>query len=230
MGWTQLYKRRKFASHWDLLINDIRCALTQSELKFVTYVCGRENEKYLQDLGVRTVLVDAQPLPLGPHRQILQNRFLCLERALDDLDELVALDWDCRLCCSLPADFWEVLGQKDCFQAPLGRYSYRQRKAPWRSKEMNLAPNGGFIYLRGREVLQQMLAIIREGNTEWMTDEEVAAKWSDIAMGGWGGPAAYFARFEPAFVSVDKQDVFYTVEQLAEKRNCFAHRHAFKPH
>jgi hypothetical protein len=128
------------------------------------------------------------------------------------------MDWDVIPQKPLPDDFWEVLGKKEAFQGCL--QLYHRRKATWRKEDMRKIPNGGFLYIRDKEIPHKIIKV-------WETmrgpsAEPPMAKFTDEWTGGWKGKETYWDLFEPDFCNLHKMSA-HGKEKIKEKNLCFIH-------
>ena len=140
----------------------------------------------------------------------------------DGYDELVYLDWDCEPLKEMPSDFWDKLGKKEVIQANL--QFYRRRKCYWRDDTgIRKVSNGGFVYMRGRNVpdaLMKAWESLDEAHKFW--DEIAISKLVDNIYGCWPGLEKYWELFEPEFCNLKKKSAF-AEEQVNSKDVSFLH-------
>jgi hypothetical protein len=190
--------------------------------KFVTYVLGEDNYN-----GIKKIIPDAIMLSKEPfifdivkfqHRHKLELIKHAMEN--DGYDEVVWLDWDCIPTKKLPFDFWDYLGKKEVFQSNLQRYKHI--KSPWRNKDQGCVPNGGYLYLRDKNLVSSAIKIwetMKQNN-----DEPAWAKLTDEMMGGWEGIDKYWKFFESECSNIRRMSPF-PAEMVAQKKHvCFLHR------
>ena len=210
--------------------------------QFVTYVFGQDNATILKDNGFEVSLIDKEPVRYDMVKQLYRHKLDILESAMGDFDEIVFLDWDCVPTTKLPYDFWEELGKKAPFQANL--FQYRTKKCLWRDRDWRKVCNGGFLYIRDKEIATQFIKnyddlsewvmkqkVARESQGKKLRFREVAlmfddepafSKWVDDYMDGWKGVDAYWDEFEPNFCNVKNKSA-YSIDKLQTKRECFLH-------
>jgi len=167
---------------------------------FVTYVMGKDNYDCLINMGLKdVVLVDERPVIYSPlNKRVWWHKLDILKYAMqeDGYDEIVYLDWDCFLVKELNSDFWEELGRKEHFQACLAQYQ-RGNIITERDKGNNTVPNGGFVYIRGKEVPEKIISFRDKGSNKYL-DEAAYARYLDDICGGWIGVQEYASKFEPS--------------------------------
>lgn len=193
------------------------------KIDFVTYVFGKENQKILDNLGLKTVLVHDEPYMWWPeHRRIWWHklhvyRFIAQE---NNYDEFVYIDWDCCLQKPLFDDFWERLGKKESFQANLMSYRQTILKDDINriNKTTNIVPNGGFVYIRDKGIPDKIWSFADVGANRWL-DEAAYARYLDDLMGGWCGVEKYWKLFEPEVCALSFKGPF----RSTVKDNCFRH-------
>jgi hypothetical protein len=137
----------------------------------------------------------------------------------DGYDEIVYLDWDCIPQKKLPDNFWQECNKKEVFQANL--QCYHRKKCTWRKSCQRQVPNGGFLYIRDKNLPAKMINYweITEKNTN---DEISFAKMTDDMIGGWQGPEKFWELFENMFCNLHNSSSFPN-EKLSQKNVCFIH-------
>ena len=170
---------------------------------FVTYVFGKDNYEKLLQLGFdNAVMVNEDPIIYSPlSRRMWWHKLDILRYAMeeDGYDEIVYLDWDCRLVKELNPDFWDTLNKKEHFQACLAAYRGRNTlilKTRDKRSHNKIVPNGGFVYIRGKDVPSKISSFRTIGKSKWL-DEAAYAKYLDDICGGWIGTEQYKLKFEP---------------------------------
>jgi len=188
---------------------------------FRTYVMGEDNYTAIKTLFPDCVMISPNPCMFDLVKYQYRNKLEAIKYAFeqDGYDELVYLDWDCVPKKKLPSSFWDEMSKKEVFQATL--QLYHRRKCHWRPEDLRKVPNGGFLYLRDKNL--PSLAI------EWWeklgqpdNDEIAWAKIVDERMGGWKGMDVYWEKFEPMFCSLHKSSP-YSLDKLKSKDVCFIH-------
>jgi len=197
---------------------------------FITYVFGKENYEYLTSKGIDgCILINDDPYPYDALTEQYRHKLEALRYGMeeDGFDEMVHLDWDCYPQKPMTDEFWNILGKKETFQANL--LMYHRRKATWRPDHMRKIPNGGFVYLRSKEVPQQLIDI-------WETmqgpsaEPPMARLVDDMMEGVWENdqdfiknfPDRYWDLFEPEVVNLHKASP-YSKERLVSKDIYFIH-------
>jgi len=190
-------------------------------IPFRTYVFGKDNYKFLETIGIKDlVMIDEQPLRYSPNGRPWWHKLDVLKYAMeeDHYDEIVYLDWDCYLIKELKNNFWEALNKKEHFQACLMRYRRANiLNSRNTSKDNSIVPNGGFVYIRGKNVPGEIIKFRDVGPNKWL-DEAAYAKYLDYICGGWIGAQDYWERFEPEHCQF-KRSIF-----SKRKDSCFRHR------
>ena len=173
---------------------------------FVTYVMGKENYKAISDLGFDCKMVCEEPNVFDLVKHQYRNKMEIIKYAFEDggYDELVYMDWDCVPTKKLPSNFWDVLHKKEKFQACL--QTYHRRKCHWREENKRKVPNGGFVYLGDKELVNEGCRLWEEtGKND--TDEIAWAKLTDNMMGGFNIDT-FWERFEIPFCNLHKASSF----------------------
>ena len=190
------------------LDKDIDRALSNEDIgDFTTYVFGINNLKVLEEKGLNCVLVDERPRVL--ERRHYCNKIIALDRAMEDFDEILYLDWDTIPTKPLPDNFWDVLRSKDVIQCPL--YKCTRGVNAWRTGRIppKLLSGTYFVYIRDRSVLELPLAwathqieLPKPFGPKW-ADETYFSRYIDSLMDSWDSPHVdvykkeYLPRFEP---------------------------------
>jgi len=188
---------------------------------FLTYVFGKENYEALSAIGFECKLLCDEPQMFDLVKYQFRNKMEMIKYAMheDGYDELVYLDWDCVPTKTIPTDFWDGLAQKDAFQACL--QLYHRRKCHWRPEDLRKVPNGGFIYLRDKDLIVTACELW-ESTGKNDTDEIAFAKMTDQMMGDCFNMDTYWERFEPMYVNLHKASSFESI-LLEQKNVCFIH-------
>lgn len=209
---------------------------------FSVYVFGLDNFCLLKSEGFDCKLIHKNPVMYDMEKQLYRHKLDIVKEAMEDYDEIVFLDWDCVPTAELPSDFWETMAEKAPFQANL--FQYRTKKCLWRKEDVRKVCNGGFLYLREKQIAQDFINNYQE-LSDWVDkqkkaresqgkklrfreealifdDEPAITKWVDDDMGGWKGIEIYWDKYEPYFCNVKKKSVF-PKERLITKRECFLH-------
>jgi hypothetical protein len=172
-----------------------------SETPFVAYVYGEQNYKELTEKGFNCVLFNKEPFQFDLSKHCHRHKLEIIQHAMtnDGYDELVFLDWDCIPQRKIPNNFWEELGRGEPFRACLQQY--RKTKCPWRNQDRSIVPNGGFVYFRGKDLIQQAVKlwdVVGQPDNEEIT----YAKLIDEINGGWIGVQKYFEKYEAPFCNL----------------------------
>jgi hypothetical protein len=210
---------------------------------FITYVFGRDNLDILESMGFNCKLINDNPIIWDMQTQLWRHKLDIFKAASEDFDEFVFLDWDCRPTAPIPLYFWDVMGERAPLQANL--MLYRTKRCLWRTEELRKTCNGGFVYMRGKEVVDHVIS-----NYEWLCqwreakkkereakgqklrfreeiiifdDEPAISKFVDDYMGGWPGLESYWEYFESPFSNIKTRKSAYSEERLKSKQQCFYH-------
>ena len=182
---------------------------------------GEDNHKAISHMFDDCVMVTPKPFMFDLVKYQYRNKLEIIKYAFenDGYDELVYLDWDCVPQKRIPSNFWEEMGKKEIFQATL--QLYHRRKCLWRPEDVRKVPNGGFLYLRDKKLINK--AIEWWEKLDMQDNDEIA--WSmitDIMVDGWKGMEIYWNKFETMFCNLHKSSP-YTKDQLNSKDVCFIH-------
>ena len=187
---------------------------------FVTYIMGRDNYTAFESNGLDCKLVCEEPQVFDLIKYQYRNKIEIIKAAFEDgYDELVYLDWDCVPQKELPSDFWDVMRAKGKFQACL--QVYRRQQCFWREFDRRKVPNGGFLYLGSKDIIDEAVRVWDETGRH-VNDEITWAKMTDAMMGGWQGIDAYWNNFEPHFCNLYKSSP-HSKDLLKSKNECFIH-------
>lgn len=212
------------------------------ENDFVVYTFGEENHAFLESLGFDSRLISKEPVLYDMEKQLYRHKLDALKAAMEDFDEIAFLDWDCRAVQPIPSNFWEICGEKEVFQANL--FLYRTKKCLWREADWRKVCNGGYLYLRDKNIPDQFIknydelsiwvkkqkkARERRGKklrfreeALMFDDEPAISKWVDNFCGEWPGMDTYWELFEPERCNLKKKSAF-TKEMINSKDACFVH-------
>jgi len=198
---------------------DIRkCMEQEFTVPFTSYTFGEANHRGLLARGISSVLLHSEPYKYHPTRGIYKHKLEAYVRLMDDFDEVVFLDWDTYLIKPLPDDFWEVLNEKDVFQASLLRY--RTPRISHRDGLQNKTiPAGAFVYMRGKEVAVRLWELNKVCPNKWSC-ETAFAFLTDEITDGWKGLEEYWKRFEPEFYT-GKRSPFKAHKGYRKEKICF---------
>lgn len=213
------YKSRRFKIDKD--IKYYKTIDDKTNLDFHAYVFGKENYDRLKDFGIKNVvLVDNKPFLYDTQTETFGNKLFLINKAMEDFDEVVYLDWDCVLTKQLPDNFWDVLNEKREIQACLQQC--RRQKVFFRKPDNRKVSNGGFMYFRQKRVCMRVLNTWQNTKHRGFNDEIAVSKVIDSLIGRWEGIDAYWDNFEPMVCDLKKGSCF-TPERLATKDICFKH-------
>ncbi len=184
----------------------------------IVFVFGEENLTAVQSQGFEARLVDARPLV--PHNSDPEIRCstwihkpLGWSAALQEFDELIALDWDIRPARRIELDnLFGRLGEKSFLQANL--LQYRHVKALYRKQmigsisnpAIRAIPSAAFVYLRGHDgqhAIERILHLMERFPS--MTEEQAMARFVDELYGGWKGIENWWQHHEPYCCGMPQQ-------------------------
>jgi len=215
--------KSRFWTRREKVDNDIELVLNSKySPPFMTYVFGKDNYSYLVDKGVACKLIDDKPILWDMDTQQFRHKLEVFKAGMEDLDEIIFLDWDCIPIKPVPDYLWETLGKKAPIQAILRQYF--KRKANWRKIDMRKVPCASFVYIRDKKIPLELIRIWEELGRPW-SEETVMAKYIDDLMGGWKGLDQYWDLYEPTFFVLPYAHV-YSEEQRKTKDVVFNHFNA----
>jgi len=223
-GWITPSKR------YERMDLDIKLVLSEEyQHPFRVYVFGKENYEYIKSKGIEDcVMVNEEPVVWDLQKEFWRHKLDILRYAMeeDGYDEIVYLDWDCILVKEMPDDFWKILGKKEKIQANL--QFYKRRKCLWRKGDHRKTSNGGFLYIRDRNVPSELIEVwegFDEQTKFW--DEISISKYIDNCMGGWKGIDEYWKLYEPEVCNLaivnNKNRSAFSEDILSGKGACFEH-------
>ena len=208
---------------------------------FVVYVFGKENQKWLEEIGYKTVLVNEEPVVWSLSDNMYRHKLEVFKSASEDFDEFAYLDWDCVPISDI-SNVWGELNKKDVFQANL--FQYRTKKCLWREEDTRKVCNGGFAYFRDKNAPDKMIGNYNQFSNELeikrenrkkrgldlrlreksllFDDEPSMSKFIDDYCGGWPGVDYYWEHFEPSVCNLRKKSV-YSEDLNNSKGNSFIH-------
>ena len=163
------------------------------------YCFGLDNARFLRSLGYDPVVLHRTGVvnfrgALRRRRSAINNwgvnlfrhKLVIWQAALQDYDEIVWLDWDCRPLRTLPTDFWQTVTSRAAEMQATIR-CYRRPKCPWRrGTNRHWIPSAAWVYLRGRTIADRLLFC--HDLMPRQTEEVAMAAASDLLYGGWRGP------------------------------------------
>lgn len=205
--------QRDKASRVHKILQDIKAAAQHQHWlpNTVTYVFGAENYEIVRKYGFAARLLDERPrvagdVPGKPSKRCpWEHKPLGWAAALQEFDEIVALDWDIRPLEKIPLDsVFGELNKKSFLQANL--LQYRRIKALYRRKmagsipdpAVRKIPSAAFVYLRGddgRHAVQRTLSLMEQNYN--LTEEQAMAIFVDELYGGWKGIDHWWTHHEP---------------------------------
>jgi len=197
---------------WDRIKNSIGSVSKDKDKKQypydVIYVFGKENKRLLSDFGIESVLIWDEPFKFHPVRRHWWHKLFAMKYAMEnDFNELVWLDWDCKMIKTIDNNFWDVLAKKETFQASLVKYQCQMVNFR-KEKYSQYVPNGSFVYLRDRNIP----SVFFDMDVKTWTDEVVYAKYTDNIMDGYN-QSKYHELFEPN-VAASKRSIFRNKKEL----------------
>jgi hypothetical protein len=120
------------------------------QIDYVVYVFGEDNEKYLQDIGLKTRLIDKRNWVWERSTELFRHKLEFYKMGMEEFEEIVYLDWDVLQARPLPLNYWENLHKKEVIQGNL--YWKRGVQSYWKklSGTQGLLINAGILPLRDK--------------------------------------------------------------------------------
>lgn len=212
----RFYKRRTKQD------NDIRLMMMNPYVpKFKVYVFGEDNYNMTQELGFDAVLLDKRPIIWDMDTQQFRHKLEVFDKAMEDFDEIVFLDWDCLPIKPIPEDFWEKMYQKEAFQSNL--IQYRRKKAMWRGQEDTRKLScAAFVYIREKKFTEGFIKTWEEMGKPW-SEELVMSRHIDKINGGWKGLDHYWDHYEPHWFAMPGKYWAYPKERIKNEKDRIFH-------
>jgi hypothetical protein len=216
-----IYDNKRYYQRRAKMDNDIKLQLmTKPNVDFTTYVFGKDNLKFLEDKGVTKLrLLDDKPILWDMETQQFRHKLEVFDKAMEEYDEIVFLDWDTYMIKDVPFDFWDQLKKKQKIQALLRMY--HRRKALWRKSEKRKVPCASFVYFADKNITEELIKYWEKMDCPW-SEEIVMAKYLDDINGGWKGTDFYWENYEPHFFHLN-EGIVYDKEKIKTKNICFEH-------
>jgi hypothetical protein len=216
------------------LNSEIDFALTQTKKfphTFTTFVYGKDNYTFLKRKGLDVVLAGEDSDSWPDLKDKYRPKIDLIRYAMGEggFDEIVFLDWDCYPTSATPDDFWEETRKKGKMQMNLMRIR-RIPFLPWRNNGREFRSISGFMYLADKTIPVRAIEAWETlpDKSRW-SDDNAWRIVQDEVMGGWKGIDAYYETCEPKFCNVKKSRVPYSMEQMAQKQQCFYHEWSTPP-
>jgi len=224
---SRLIQRRARTDGWiSKILNN------KYQFDFRTYVFGSDNFKYLEDLGVKNmVLVDSNPAPFDLLTEQYRNKLEAIKACFEEgYTEVCHQDWDVIPQREIDENFWTIMNNGAEFQANLQQY--RRIKTRWRSsysQDLRKIPNGGMFYLRDKKHLDGVIRCweqLRAKTNSYPSCEPPMAMYVEELMGGkWLGKDEYFKQgFEPLTCDLHRCSCYGSDKEIkAQKTLYFLH-------
>lgn len=241
--WGNIFTLENQADRGSKLKEDIQRAIVPfDKFPFVVYTFGKLNHESLLKIGIESRLICNNPSKWDMKTELYRHKLEVFKHAMDDFDEIVFLDWDCIPVSKIYSDFWDKLNQKESFQANL--FQYRTKKCLWREEDPRKVTNGGFVYLRDKNIPDKFIknwdslkiwsesqnlkrqekgkALRFRERCLTFDDEPAMSKYVDDTLSGWKGSEVYWNLFEPSVCNLRKKSVYSEIENKS-KNACFLH-------
>ena len=143
-----------------------------------TYVFGQNNEKHINDLGIKTKLLDKRNWVWDKTTELFRHKLELYKIGMEEFDEIVYLDWDVLQLQPLLTDYWENLYKKEKIQGHIHRR--RRGTCPWRKFNFwkNRLINAGILILRDKDLPNLFVKTWNEiDNDKFMKMNEDKSFW-----------------------------------------------------
>jgi len=220
--WGDFSLQDGFATNRSLILKTIDLVLNDKyTTPFWVYVCGEDNYRFLTETKKLTnVIMVSKDSTLRSPKHCYLNRLDICKVAIKHFDEIVCLNWNCRLVKPFDMGFWDALGKKEAIQAPLIK-SRINLLTSRNGKENKIFPNDSFLYFRCEDEINNVMAINKLSGipNDW-TSESLIAHYLDNKHGGWIGVEKYAELYEPDVVNIDrvgmvmKQNPFFITNKI----------------
>tara|TARA_R110000824_G_scaffold12226_8_gene53695 strand:- start:8587 stop:9282 length:696 start_codon:yes stop_codon:yes gene_type:complete len=188
------------------------------KVPFETFVFGEKNFDELKSSGIDATLLDKEPFRFDLIKHQYRNKIEILSEAMEKYDEIVYLDWDVSQRRELPEDFWDKCGERAPIQACLQQY--HRRKCTWRKQDIRKVPNGGFLYIRDKKLVER--AKYWWGKHQQDNDEIAWSRVIDELMEGWNGPEDFWDNYETMYCNLYGH-YGHPVDKIKQKEFVFRH-------
>jgi len=179
-----------------------------TEPTFEVYVAGLNNLEYLQSkncyLDKHLHCVDNNPWPCEK-KHLLRNKIHLIGKALEEYDEVLALDWDCA-CLHLPEyATLDAMWADFSNGAPLRSlgWGYIRRMIPWRVGHERKVANTGALYAR-RDIWPSVESAW-ETTGRHLNDEVATTFVMDALTGGWQGVEKWSTEYGMKWARMGRQ-------------------------
>jgi len=164
-------------------------------LEFICYTFGEDNHDFLLSKNINSILIEKRAIVYSDRRHTWRYKLDIYNHAMQDLDEMVYLDWDCNLVSDLGENFWNDLSKKESIQGCL--YRWKKAVCAWREKryDQSYIINNGFLYMRDKSAPQKIIDEWNKRRTR--NDEEIVSFYIDKTTGGWKSESFWREHFEP---------------------------------
>lgn len=172
----------------------------------IVYVYGKDNIETLKKVGCLNYrVVSEQPYAWDIVKHQYRHKLEIIKIAMEDgIKELLYMDWDCIPQKQVPFDFWESMSKRASFQANLEMYN--RRKAFWRKIATRQVPNGGFIYLNDKKMVDKAIEFWEARPQD--NDEPAWGQMLDWVEGGWKSPEFYWDKYEAMHCNLHNKCAF----------------------
>lgn len=185
---------------------DVDIAL-EDDIPFICYTFGVSNHQLLLSKGVKSVLVNSNPLLYyrkGFRYQSFKYKLDIIKYAMSDFGEILYLDWDCNLIDGYK-DVWQELRQKKEIQGCL--YWWDSKVCNWRINKyrQHFLINTGFLYIRDKKLPDQFL---KEWDKVRHWNDEISIMKVIDDIYGYQGKRYWLKYFEPLMCQLYINPVF----------------------
>lgn len=192
----------------------------------VVYVWGKENEEYLRKLGYDTILMSDEIIDSRYCTQLTKymHKLLVIEKADEQFDEYILIDWDTQLEQYFDEDFYKLLRAKGNVQCPLYAlpnnfldkilkknlsdemkdYFIHQsnfiKEYSWKFENLHVIPNFSFFYSNKAKIGKELIKIAVDNKLQTNIEEFAFYIWANTNLDD------YIKKYEPNVVIGQNSD------------------------
>lgn len=187
------------------------------------YVWGDENVGFLKQIGFKNVVkVSKEPFQWDLVKQQYRHKLEAIRMAHTEFNCVLQLDMDVLPIRQFNPNIWNLMGQKEVFQANL--YYYKKAKNWWRISDQRKVTNGGCTYTRGPQPIEEIIKIWeRKDMRDKKTVEPSMSRYCDELIGGWKDIDKYRQLFEIDCCVLRRNSPYGKYDTLITKDTLYIH-------